>query len=97
MSISAIGRAGALGPTTGPSATPQVADGSFADSLAKAIQSVDTKTAEANAAVSGMLSGTTDVHEAMLALHEAEESLEITVAIRNKFVQAYQDIMKMGL
>ena len=43
-----------------------------------------------------MLNKTVDVHEAMIALHEAEESIEITVTIRNKFVQAYQEIMRMG-
>ncbi len=44
-----------------------------------------------------MLNNTVDVHEAMIALHEAEEAIEITVAIRNKFVQAYQEIMRMGM
>ena len=37
------------------------------------------------------------MHEAMIALHEAEEPLEIKLAIRNKFVQAYQEIMRMGI
>ena len=44
-----------------------------------------------------MLNKTVDVHDAMIALHEEEESLEISLAIRNKFVQAYQEIMRMPL
>ena len=36
-----------------------------------------------------------DVHEAMIALQQAETTLQLTVQMRNKFVQAYQDIMRM--
>ena len=32
---------------------------------------------------------------AMIALQRAEMSLELTVQIRNKLVQAYQDVMRM--
>lgn len=69
----------------------------FSDLVQNALRKVDETTSTANQAVSGMLSNSVDVHEAMIALHEAEETLEITVAIRNKFVQAYQDIMRMPL
>ena len=51
--------------------------------------------AEANAAVAGMLDGTTDVHEAMIGLQRAEMALQLTVQVRNKLVQAYQEIMRM--
>jgi flagellar hook-basal body complex protein FliE len=70
---------------------------SFAATLGNALESVNNKNQEANVAVSNMLNGTGEVHDAMIALHEAEEAIEITVAIRNKFVQAYQDIMRMPL
>ncbi len=42
-----------------------------------------------------MLDGSGDVHEAMIALQQAETNLELTVQMRNKIVQAYQDIMRM--
>ena len=42
-----------------------------------------------------MLSGTTDVHDAMIALQRAEMTFELTVQMRNKLIQAYQDIMRM--
>jgi len=69
----------------------------FAATLGKALEGVNDRNQEANVAVSNMLNGTGEVHDAMIALHEAEEAIEITVAIRNKFVQAYQDIMRMPL
>ena len=99
MSIStAIGTVGRIDtslPKT--SRTTAVDSTSFADSLGKALESVEEKNHEANVAVTGMLNNTVDVHDAMIALHEAEEAVEITVAIRNKFVKAYQEIMGMGI
>jgi flagellar hook-basal body complex protein FliE len=44
-----------------------------------------------------MLNKTGDVHDAMIALHEAETTLQLTVQIRNKLVQAYQDVMRMPI
>jgi flagellar hook-basal body complex protein FliE len=69
----------------------------FADALGKLIDGVEETTAGANTAVSNMLNKTGDVHDAMIALHEAETSLELTVQIRNKLVQAYQDVMRMPI
>jgi flagellar hook-basal body complex protein FliE len=71
--------------------------GGFAESLGQLIDGVEKTTAEANDAVSGMLNKTGEVHDAMIALHQAEMSLQLTVQIRNKFVQAYQDIMRMPI
>lgn len=80
----------------GKSSSPDVG-GAFAAVLNSAIENITEKNKEANAAVTGMLNKTVDVHDAMIALHEEEESLEISLAIRNKFVQAYQEIMRMPL
>ena len=77
-----------------PNAT-QAASGSFGDSLAKLVNSVETSDQAANTAVQGMLDGTGDVHDAMIALQRAELTLQLTVQVRNKLVQAYQDIMRM--
>ena len=86
-------------PTLGvpsPSAPPNVgpSDG-FASTLARVIESVDGSAATANAAVESMVTGEGDVHQAMLALQRAETALQVTVQVRNKLVQAYQDIMRM--
>jgi flagellar hook-basal body complex protein FliE len=89
---------GASTPATAPSATAPVSAESasgFGASLNRLTSDVDTSTRDANTAVSRMLDGTGDVHEAMIALQKAETTLELTVQMRNKFVQAYQDIMRM--
>ncbi len=49
----------------------------------------------ANAAVGQMLDQAVDVHDAMIALQQADIALQFTVQVRNKIVQAYQDIMRM--
>jgi flagellar hook-basal body complex protein FliE len=50
---------------------------------------------QANGAVGQMLDGTGDVHEAMIALQQADLMLQLTVQVRNKLVQAYQDVMRL--
>ena len=61
------------------------------------LDGVERSASEANDAVSAMVDKTGDVHDAMIALQRAEMSLELTVQIRNKFVQAYQDVMRMSI
>ena len=67
----------------------------FGESLNKLIGSVEQSSSASNSAVQNMLTGTGDVHEAMIALQRAETALQLTVQVRNKLVQAYQDIMRM--
>jgi len=81
-------------PGVKPAAT-EGASGNFGDSLAKLVNSVETSDQAANTAVQGMIDGTGDVHDAMIALQRAELTLQLTVQVRNKLVQAYQDIMRM--
>ena len=69
--------------------------GAFAESLQKMLGQVEQNAGAANTAVGNMLDKTGDVHDAMIALQRAEMSLELTVQVRNKLVQAYQDIMRM--
>ena len=52
---------------------------------------------DANDAVDRMIDSTGDVHEAMIAMQRAEMTLQLTVQVRNKLVQAYQDIMRMPI
>ncbi len=96
MAIESIGRptsidSGSLSPLPKDSK----AETAFGDALKQLIGSVDGSAADANAAVGRMLDGTGDVHEAVIAMQKADTALQLTVQIRNKIVQAYQDIMRM--
>lgn len=84
--------AGAIG--LGPSADANAAPG-FGDALSQLIDSVNGSSGDANAAIGRMLEGNGDVHEAMIAMQRADVMLQLTVQVRNKLVQAYQDIMRM--
>lgn len=67
----------------------------FGESVGRLVNSIETSAGEANAAVAKMLDGTGDVHEAMIALQRSDLALQLTVQVRNKLVQAYQEIMRM--
>ena len=68
---------------------------SFGNTLKDLLGKVDESSDAANDAVTKMIDGTGDVHEAMIALQKADVALQMTVQIRNKLVQAYQDVMRM--
>lgn len=93
----ALGAAKAASASTASTAAPAAEAGGFGDSLHKLLASVDGSSAEANQALAGMLDGSGDVHTAMIALQRAEMSMELTVQIKNKLVQAYQDVMRMTI
>ncbi len=99
MAITGIGSLPSVGGvTSGDSAGAATAPGSsFGDSLAKLLESVESTAADANQAVSAMADGSGDVHTAMLALQRSEVSMQLTVQVRNKLVQAYQDLMRMPI
>jgi flagellar hook-basal body complex protein FliE len=95
--ISAPGTTGASGAARLARAAASPATAGFADSLQNLVSQVEKTSADANAAVGNMLDKTGDVHDAMIALQRAEMTLELTVQVRNKLVQAYQDIMRMPI
>lgn len=79
-----------------PGASPGAAGAiDFGAALKDVIGAVDGSTTDANQAIGKMIDGSGDVHEAMIALQRADMMLQLTVQIRNKIVQAYQDVMRM--
>ncbi len=71
---------------------------SFADALGGAIDAVESTQQNANSAAMALLTGGKgDVHTVALATQQAELSFELFQQVRNKFVSAYQEIMKMPI
>ena len=86
--------AGSIGsglPAVAPAASPE----GLGESFGRLLEAASASDAGANTAVGKMLDGSGDVHEAMIALQQADLMLQFTVQVRNKIVQAYQDIMRM--
>lgn len=94
MAITQIGSAIPLAPTTASKAAPSSGQ-PFGDALARVVNAVEEKGAAANDAVSRMLDGTGDVHEAMIAIQQSDMTFQLAVQVRNKLVSAYQEIMRM--
>lgn len=67
----------------------------LAASFGNMVEAVERTNAGANAAVGRMLDGSGDVHDAMIALQRADLTLQFSVQVRNKLVQAYQEIMRL--
>ena len=67
----------------------------FGSTLNRLVNAVESSNAQANQATIGMVDGTTDVHDAMIALQRADMTFQLTMQIRNKLVNAYQEMMRM--
>jgi flagellar hook-basal body complex protein FliE len=68
----------------------------FGDALQSAFAGIDGLQQQATTAVQGLLQGTgVDVHEAMIATQKADVAFELALAVRNKAVAAYQQVMGM--
>ncbi len=98
MSVPGIGPVVPALPVSTPAATaPSSSPDGFIDSLGQLLENAEGSGEAANTAVEQMLDGKGEVHDAMIALQRAEFALQFTVQVRNKLVQAYQDIMRMSV
>jgi flagellar hook-basal body complex protein FliE len=80
----------------GNSATASNGATPFADLFADSIGQVNQLETQAHSAVSGLMTGSgVDVHQAMIATEKASMAFELALAVRNKAVQAYQQVMSM--
>jgi flagellar hook-basal body complex protein FliE len=68
----------------------------FSDLLSDAVGQVNQLEAQARSAVEGLMTGSgVDVHQAMIATQKASMAFELALAVRNKAVQAYQQVIGM--
>jgi flagellar hook-basal body complex protein FliE len=69
---------------------------SFSDVLKNAVNTVDSLHNNAASQVSSMLQGASgDMNGVMIAVEKADVSFQLMMQVRNKIVNAYQDIEKM--
>jgi flagellar hook-basal body complex protein FliE len=69
--------------------------GSFADALGQAIQHVDGLQVAADREAAEVANGGGNLHETALALEKADVALRVATKVRNKLVEAYQEVMRM--
>jgi flagellar hook-basal body complex protein FliE len=95
--ITRVGEQGLIIPLKPPEAgKASGADGSFSQILEKFASDVNTLQNKASESIEKLASGEiTDVHQVMIAVEEAGTAMEFMLEIRNKIVDAYQEIMRM--
>ena len=70
--------------------------GAFLDTLKETLNQVARLQSEAETQVAQVLAGNgEDLHSALVAVEKADLSFQLMMQVRNKIVQAYQDIARM--
>ena len=68
---------------------------SFADTLSESLDKVNDLQKEADKAIEDFATGKTrNIHETMIAVNKADIAFRLTMQVRNKIVEAYQEVMR---
>lgn len=74
----------------------QASSTGFGDVLNQAMQQVGAAEAQSETVAAQLLTGeNTDIHTAMIAVQKAELTLNLAIQVRNKVVEAYNEVMRM--
>lgn len=95
-SISGVNGIGQNLGVSGTSSPASEKGSGFVQTLQESMQKVEELQTEAEKQVEGMVSGQgADVHSAMIAVEKADLSFQLMMQVRNKIVDAYQQISQM--
>lgn len=73
-----------------------VTKGDFGSQLTQAIDSVNQAQVQRDQLVEGMVRGEAlEVHDIMSAAEEAQLAFDLMLEVRNKLLEAYQEVMRM--
>ena len=93
--ISSAGNSLLPGAVSANAASPSGAT-PFSDLLKDSVAQVNQLEDQARVAVTGLMTGSgVDIHQAMIATQKASMAFELSLAVRNKAVQAYQQVMNL--
>ena len=98
--INIVPGTGPLGGIEAPLATPNPAgapaSASFGDVLKDSLSQVNQLQNQADAAIKDLATGgPTTLHDTMIALEKADLSFKLMMQVRNKIVEAYQEVVRM--
>lgn len=82
-----------------PLQTPSENDGpGFAEMVGSALDKVNASQTQADTAIQKFMTGEqTEIHQVMLQMEQARLSMMMAVEVRNKSVEAYQEISRMPM
>lgn len=96
ISFSKIGESFQLENVNQKRRTPYEAHVQFADFLKESINKVNEAQVKSDALTEKLAKGeNVDLHQVMIASQKASITLQATMEIRNKVVEAYQEVMRM--
>ena len=79
-----------------PIGTPEVPKESFGTVLSEAISRVDNLQKEASVSAAQMVMGSDNyLHNIVLAYEKADLAFQLAVEVRNKMIEAYQEVMRI--
>jgi len=68
----------------------------FGETLGKAVNSVNQAQVDADTAITRLAAGEpVDLHQVMIAMEKADIATQLATEVRNKLIEAYQEIMRM--
>jgi len=83
---------------TPPAGAPAAGQASFGEVLKDSLKQVDQLQHEADGAIESLATGgTATLHDTMLAVQKAELSFKLMMQVRNKIVEAYQEVVRMSV
>lgn len=99
VAIPALRTAQALSAYQSMDSAPGTASGggAFGDLLAKSLDSAISTSQQAETQATTAIQGGGDLTHVVTAVSRAELALQTTVAVRDRVLQAYQDIIKMSI
>ncbi len=82
---------GGAAPTDGVTGTP------FSERVKELVEGVNATQENAEAMTNGFANGEhNDLHGTMIAVQQADITLRLTATIRNRVIEAYREVMRMG-
>lgn len=97
--LSGLGQIGSVGRIDADNSAGDVQGSSglsFGSALKSALGEVNKLQQKADDMAVGLATGDVeDVHAAMLAMNKAKSAFDFTLQVRNKVIEAYQEIMRM--
>jgi flagellar hook-basal body complex protein FliE len=95
MAIESIGRIPSQLPELRGPAPAARPGGTFTEALGQALGQVEALQQAGDAQATAAANGQGNLHEVALALEKADISMRVAAKVRNKLVEAYQEVMRM--
>ena len=98
MTIDAIGFIPAAGEISLEPLAQSVQSTAFSSWLAHHLSDTNAKLTKSDQLLQGLAAGNFDnLHQVMIALEEAKLALQLAVQVRNRALEAYQELLRMQL